>query len=210
MTSSICLRRARVAAELDVHAAAGHVRGYGHGAGPAGLGDDLAFALGVFLAFKIVVRYALAFQELRQELILLDRDRADRGPAGPLSWSSLTLRAMALNLPVSVRKIWSLLVFAHAGHVRRHAIDVQAVDFVEFLAGGGGRAGHAGELRIHAEEILESDGGVGARFLLDGHAFLGFDGLMQAFGPAPAGLETAGEFVHDDDFIVLTTYSLSL
>jgi hypothetical protein len=36
-----------VAAELDVHAAAGHVRRDGHGAGLAGLGDDLRLALGV-------------------------------------------------------------------------------------------------------------------------------------------------------------------
>ena len=34
-----------VAAELDVGAAAGHVGGDGHGAGPAGLGDDVGFLL---------------------------------------------------------------------------------------------------------------------------------------------------------------------
>ena len=37
----------------------------------------------------------------------------------------------------------------------------------------------------------------------DLHAFLGFDGLVQAVGPAAAGHQAAGELVDDDDLAVL-------
>ena len=40
-------------------------------------------------------------------------------------------------------------------------------------------------------------------FLADFHAFFGFHGLMQAFRPAAAGHQAAGEFVHNHDFAVL-------
>ena len=33
-------------------------------------------------------------------------------------------------------------------------------------------------------------------------AFLGFDGLVEAVGPAAAGHQAAGELVDDDDFAV--------
>ena len=81
--------------------------------------------------------------------------------------------------------------------------DVELVDLVELGGFGLGGAGHAGELFVHAEVVLEGDGGEGLVFLADGDAFLGFDGLVEAVGPAAAGHEAAGELVDDDDFAVL-------
>ncbi len=78
--------------------------------------------------------------------------------------------------------------------------DVELVDLVELGGFGLGGAGHAGEFFVHAEVVLEGDGGEGLVFLADGDAFLGFDGLMEAVGPAAAGHEAAGELVDDDDF----------
>ena len=67
-----------VAAELDVDAAAGHVRRDRDGAGPARLGDDLALALGVLgLGVQHRVRHAALAQLLGQQLGDLDGDRAD-------------------------------------------------------------------------------------------------------------------------------------
>ena len=45
--------------------------------------------------------------------------------------------------------------------------DVEMVDRVEFLALGGGRAGHAGELAVEAEIVLEGDRREGLVLLLD-------------------------------------------
>ena len=67
-----------VAAELDVDAAAGHVRGDRDRAGLAGLGDDLALALGVLgLGVEHRVRDAALAQALAEQLGDLDGDRAD-------------------------------------------------------------------------------------------------------------------------------------
>ncbi len=64
-------------------------------------------------------------------------------------------------------------------------------------------ARHAGELFVEAEVVLEGDGGEGLVLFADLDAFLGFDGLVGAVGPATAGHEAAGELVDDDDFAVL-------
>ena len=78
--------------------------------------------------------------------------------------------------------------------------DVELVDLVELGGFGFRRAGHAGEFFVHAEVVLEGDGGEGLVLLADGHAFLRFDRLVQTVGPAAAGHEAAGELVDDDDF----------
>ena len=81
--------------------------------------------------------------------------------------------------------------------------DVQFIDLEELFRLGQGRTGHAGQLFVHAEVVLQGDGGVGDVFRLDLHAFFGFHGLVQAIGPAPAGHQAAGELIHDDHLAAL-------
>ena len=81
--------------------------------------------------------------------------------------------------------------------------DVELVDLVELLRLGHGRTGHAGELVVHAEVVLQGDRRVGDRLLLDLDAFLGLDRLVQAVRPAPAEHQAAGEVVDDDHLAVL-------
>ncbi len=95
------------------------------------------------------------------------------------------------------------LVVALAGPVGRDHHGFQAVDFLELIGLGIGRTGHARELVIEAEVVLEGDGGQRLVLGLDVHAFLGFDGLVQAFAPAAAGHQAARELVHDHDLAVL-------
>ena len=79
-------------------------------------------------------------------------------------------------------------------------------EFIDLLELGGfrlGGTGHAGELLVHAEVVLESDGGERLIFALDLDAFLRFDGLVQAIAPAAARHHAAGELVDDDDLVVL-------
>ena len=88
------------------------------------------------------------------------------------------------------------------GLVGRNHDNIQAVDLLEFLFFRLGRTGHAGQLFVHTEIILECDGSQRLAFTLHHHAFLGFNGLVQAFGiPAPVH-ETSGKFVDDDDLSV--------
>jgi hypothetical protein len=78
-----------------------------------------------------------------------------------------------------------------------------AVDVAEFLCFGRGRAGHAGQLVVHAEIVLEGDRGQGLVFRLDlAHAFLGLERLVLTFGEAPARHHAAGELVDDDNLVI--------
>ena len=81
--------------------------------------------------------------------------------------------------------------------------DVEVVDLGELGRLGLGRAGHARQLLVLAEVVLEGDGGERLVLALDLHLLLGLDRLVQPVAPAPARHQAAGELVHDHDAAVL-------
>ena len=87
--------------------------------------------------------------------------------------------------------------------VGRHHHGLQAVDFLELKGFGVGGAGHAGQLFVEAEVVLERDRSQGLVFGLDAHPLLGLHRLVQALAPAPPDHQAAGEFIDDDDLAVL-------
>jgi hypothetical protein len=64
-------------------------------------------------------------------------------------------------------------------------------------------AGHARELVVQPEVVLERDRGHRHGLALDAQALLGLDRLVQTLAPAPARHLPAGELVDDDDLAVL-------
>ena len=90
-----------------------------------------------------------------------------------------------------------LLVGADHGPVGRDGDDRQVVGVGELRGLGLGRAGHAGQLLVEAEVVLQGDRGPGVVLLLDLDPLLGLDRLVQAVGPAPALEDAAGELVDD-------------
>ena len=66
-----------------------------------------------------------------------------------------------------------------------------------------GGAGHAGELGVEAEIVLEGDGGERLVLGLDAHVLLSLERLVQPFGIAPALHHAPGELVDDDHLVVL-------
>ena len=187
-----------VAAEQDVCAAAGHVGGDGDHAKTPCLGDDFGFLL-VELCVEDDVADALALEDVAKQLGLFDGGGADQ--------HGLLVLVQAYDL-VGDGKVFFLggaeddvgIFQAAHRHIGWSDDDVQLVDLVELGGLGLCRAGHTGELLVHAEVVLKGDGGERLVFLADGDAFLGFDGLMEAVGPSAAWHETAGELVDDDDF----------
>ena len=191
----------RVAAEQDVRPAPGHVGRDGHLRVAAGLGDDVGLGL-VVDGVQHVVLDAVLLEQLRDALGLLDRGGADqdRLPVGVALLDLLhhggEFLALALVDHVGV-------VDALHGLVGRHDHHVELVDLLELDRLGVGRARHAGELGVHAEVVLDGDGGEGLVLALDLDAFLRLDRLMEAVGPAPARHEPPGELVDDEDLAVL-------
>ena len=187
----------RAAAQHDVGAAAGHVGGDGDGAGPSGLGHDVRLAF-VLLGIQHLVRNLLALQQLRDPLGGLDRGGADQHRLTALH-AVLDILEDGLELVMLGEEHQVRLVLADHRLVRRDDHDFQAVNLLEFERFGIRRSGHAGQLRVEPEVILEGDGRDGLIFLAHLDAFLGLDRLVQAIGPAPALHGSAGEFIDDDD-----------
>ena len=190
-----------VAAQHDIGAAAGHVGGHGDRAQLAGLGDDLGLLL-VELGVEHVVLDAPLLEHGGELLRLLDGDGAHQ--------HGLALLVALLNLVDNGAELARLGLVNHVGVI--HALhrlvggdlhDIQGVDGAELLLLGHGGAGHAGELAVQAEVVLEGDGGQGLGLPGHGDALLGLNGLVQALGVPAAVHEAAGELVHDDDLAVL-------
>ena len=95
-----------------------------------------------------------------------------------------------------------VLVLARDRHVGRDLDDLEVVDLLELVGLGRGRAGHAGELLVEAEIVLEGDRGEGLVLGLDLHPLLRLQPLVQPFRIAPARHHAAGELVDDHDLAV--------
>ncbi len=81
--------------------------------------------------------------------------------------------------------------------MRGDRVHRQVVGLLKLPGGGQGGAGHARKPPVHAEVVLQADGGVGHRLGPDFQAFPGLHRLVQAIRPAPARHHAPGELVHD-------------
>ena len=188
-------------AELDVDTAAGHVGRDRDGTRLAGVQDDLGLAR-VVLGVQHGVRHAVALEVLPEHLGHLDGDRADehRLP-GLVTLLDVAHDGPELRLLVGEDEVVAILALdIHVGRDRNHA---ELVDLVELVGLRDRRAGHAGELVVEAEVVLDRDRRDRDVLGLDRHALLGFDGLVQALRPAPALHDAAGELVDDLDLPLL-------
>ena len=148
------------------------------------------------------MRDAVLLQDGGQQFALLDGDRADQ--------DGLLLLVAGLDL-FDDRRVFRAdgfvddVVVVDADHrlVGRDFDDVEHVDLAELVLFGHRRSGHAGELVVHAEVVLEGDRRERLVLAGDLHALLGLDRLMQAVRIPPAGHDAAGERVDDQDLAVL-------
>ena len=143
------------AAEHDVGAAAGHVRGDGNRTLAPGLGDDVRLALVVFRVQRLV-RNPRFLEALGHDLRLFDRSRADEDRSAAFA-VLLHLGDDRVVLVLVVQVDLVLGVVADHRPVRRDGEHVEVVDLRELGRLGHRRAGHARELVEHAEVVLQGD-----------------------------------------------------
>ena len=94
-------------------------------------------------------------------------------------------------------------VLADHRPVRRNDRDLEFIDLEKLALFRLRRAGHAGQLVVHAEVVLNRDRRHRLRLALDADAFLGFDRLVQTLRPTTARHRAAGELVDDQHFAFL-------
>ena len=186
--------------EHDVGATTGHVGRDGDASVLTGVGDDVGFLL-VQLGVEDGVLHTDLVEHAAQPLALLDARRADEDglsllvPVGDL----LDHRSVFGVLPF-VDQVG--LIETHHRPVRRDRDHLELVDLVEFLGLSERGAGHARELVVEAEEVLERDRREGDGLLLDRNALLGFDRLVETVRPATPRHGPPGELVDDDHLAV--------
>ena len=147
------------------------------------------------------MRDALAAQLVGEVLALLDADGADEHRlALAVLLDDVVDDRVELGLLGAVDEVG--LVLADHRAVGRDRHDAQLVDRVQLGGLGLGRAGHAGELAVHAEVVLEGDRGEGLVLVLDLDALLRLDRLVHALVVAAAGEHAAGVLVDDEDLAV--------
>ena len=150
------------------------------------------------LAFSTSWGILAVGQQLRQPLGGLDRGGADQHRLAALH-AVLDVLEDGLELVLLGQEHEVRHVLADHRLVRRDHHHFEAVDLLEFERLGVGRAGHAGQLRVQPEVVLEGDRGDRLVLLADLHAFLRLDRLMQAVRPAASRHGAAGELIDDDD-----------
>ena len=120
----------------------------------------------------------------------------------PRCWQSMMTLAISSNFSAAVRNTASSSSLRTIVDVGRDGHDLEAVDVAELLGFGRRRTGHAGEVLVEAEVVLEGDRGQRLVLGLDLDVFLGLQRLVQALGIAAARHHAAGELVDDHHFVV--------
>ena len=95
-----------------------------------------------------------------------------------------------------------VVIAADDGLVGRDGLNLKFVDLTELGVLGHGGTGHAGELVVQTEVVLQSDGCQGLVLLAHQHMLLGLQGLMQALGVTTTLHDAARELVDDLDLAV--------
>ena len=193
--------RFKVAPEDDVRAPPGHVRGHGDGAGPTRLSNDFRFPL-VELRIEHFVGNAPSGHGLGKALGGFDGGRAHQNRLPPIS-AILDVFDNGVVLFIHGQEDEIVAIVPDHGLIGGDDHHVEAINFMELVGFRIRCAGHAPELFVKPEKILEGSGGEGLRFLLNRYPFLGLYGLVQALGPAPPGHGPSRVLIDDDHLALL-------
>ena len=94
-------------------------------------------------------------------------------------------------------------IVADHGLVGGYLHHFHLVDLAELVGLGGRGTGHAGDLLVEPEVVLQGDGGECLVLFFDAHALASLDGLMQTLRVAPSFQDAPRELVDDLDLSIL-------
>ena len=189
-----------VAAQFDVGSATRHVGGNRHCAGLARISNDLGFLL-VLTRVQDVVRDPIFCQHLADHLGFLDRGCAHKHRLafgiGRLDFLDDAVIFLA-RCPVDL----IMIICPRNRLVGGHFDNAKTVNFLEFIGLGGRCPGHACQLVVEAEIVLERHLCERHVLRLDLYALLGFNRLVQTIRQAPSCHHTAREFIDQHNLTV--------
>ncbi len=187
-------------AEFNISSTTCHVGGNGHGAAFAGFRNDFRF---LFMEFSVehIVGHAFLFEQFGKRLgFFYGNGSHQHGLSFFVEFFYMLCNGTEFGAHVFINRIG--FVLTRNGAVGRYFIHVESVNALEFFFLGFCGSRHSCQLFVEAEIVLKSNGGEGSAFTFNGHAFFGFNGLVEALSKTAALHETSGEFVHDQNFAV--------
>ena len=190
----------RIAAQHDVGASTCHVGGNSHRTLATGLRNDCGLSL-VLLGVKHLMWNTILFEQTGDVFRLFDtrganQNRLTRGVAFGDVFDDCPVLGF-LGTKHKVR-----LIDAHHGTVRRNGHHPEAIDLVELGSLCHGRTGHAAELFVKPEKILQGNRCQGLILGFDFHAFFGLNRLVQSFVVTTPFEDSTRVFVDDDDLAI--------
>ena len=184
----------------DVGAAARHIGGDGHSRESTGLGNDVGFPF-VVLGVQHFVLDAPLPERPAQRFGALNRDGPHQdGPAGLVDLADLIDHRLVLFGDRAIDDVG--VVDPLHGTIRGDGHHLELVDLPELARLGHGGSGHAPQLAIQLEVVLQRDGREGLVLGLDLDPFLRLDRLVEAVAPLPPLHQPARELVDDHNLAV--------
>ena len=190
-----------IAAQENVRASPGHVGRDGHRPLTARLRNDLRLTA-VVLGIENIVRNAKFCNRPAEDFALFDAHRSHENRL-PLFMTFANLRRNGLDFDFFIKVDDVVIIFANDVFGRRNTDDVQFVYLLELFRFRVCRAGHSRKFIVHAEVILERDGGKSLAFRLNFHPFFGLNGLMQPIGPTTTVHHASRKVIDDDNLAIL-------
>ena len=195
---------ANLGRQLDIGTTTSHIRSDGDSTEPVGRltckGHDVSFLL-VQLGVQHLMRNLAKGEHTRKQLTDFHGCRTHKRRTSALAhlgdFGDDSVVLLALGLVDAV-----VHIVADDRAVGGNFHDVQLVDIPELTSLGDGCTRHARQLVIHAEVVLQRDGGKSLRSSLHFHVLLSLDSLMQAIAPTATFHDAARLFIHNLDLAI--------
>ena len=208
-------RRLHFGRELDVGTTTSHVGGDGDDRLLSSLCHDIRLLL-VEFCIEHIMLYLPHGEHLGEHLGDLDGSGTDENRPSLIDHILYFLNDRLVLLTVS-----AVNAVVHVDTCNRLVCwdfhHIEFIDIPELASLRDGCTGHTCQFVVHAEVVLEGDGGESLRSRLHLHAFLGLDRLMESVAPAPSLHDTSGLLIydfhltiHDDIVVVLDEHGVCL
>ena len=198
LKSSECLG---LVIKLNIRSSSCHVGSYGNGSVSSCLCNDLSLLL-VELGIKYAVWNTPAIKHAGEHLRGLYSDGSDKHrltlSVGLLNAVANRLEFLLLCLEYRIIKIDSLY-----RQIGRNNDNIHTVDVSELLLLCLSGTCHTCLLGKLVKEVLEGDGSQCSALTADIYMLLSLDSLMKTVGITASRHNTSGEFINDDNFIIL-------
>ena len=194
--------------QLDVGSPSGHIGRNSNRTTLAGVHDNLCFFIVVF-RIKNFVRNPSFYQFLRNIITSLNRNSTNQNwLAFFMTFFNILHNCLKLRLNTWVEQV--RMVNTCYRTVGWNWNNTNVVCFAELFFLCLGCTCHTGQLLIHTEEVLISNGSRGLCFFLNRHTFFGFNRLVETIRVTAAFHCPTSKLIDNQNFLIFTDHIVNI